>query len=147
MPIDVDPSLLGRKFDRVSYGPITADELIAFARALGETTPCYVEPGADLVAHPTFCVRYKGGKFYPENLPTQIDFRRGFDAGKDIELGVPVRADDTIHVSSAVHELYEKTGRSGTMAFIVIRFTMTNQRGETVAVIDNRFLHKLGTPA
>ena len=41
----------------------------------------------------------------------------------------------------------QKTGRSGTMAFIVIRFTMTNQRGETVALIDNRFLHKLGAPA
>jgi hypothetical protein len=144
MAFAVDPKLLGREFDRTDYGPVTEDELIAYARAVGETTPCYVEPGPNLVAHPTFCVRYKSRKFYPDDLPTQIDFRRGFDAGKDIELGVPVRAGDTIHVSSAVHELYEKTGRSGTMAFIVIRFTMTNQRGETVALIDNRFLHKLG---
>jgi hypothetical protein len=147
VPFDVDPNLLGREFDHTDYGPITEDELIAYARAVGETTPCYVEPGPDLVGHPTFCVRYKSRKFYPEDLPTNIDFRRGFDAGKDIELGVSVKAGDTIHVSAAVHELYEKTGRSGAMAFIVIRFTMTNQRGETVALIDNRFLHKLGTPS
>ena len=66
----------------------------------------------------------------------------GFDAGKDIELGVPVRPGDAITVSSTAHDLYEKTGRSGSMYFVVIRFTMTNQRGETVAVVDNRFMHR-----
>jgi hypothetical protein len=28
------------------------------------------------------------------------------------------------------------------MYFVVIRFTMTNQRGEMVAVVDNRFMHR-----
>ncbi|HZP40127.1 MAG TPA: MaoC family dehydratase N-terminal domain-containing protein [Candidatus Binatia bacterium] len=142
MPLDVPPDFLGREFDRAEYGPLTAEELIAFARALGETAPEYTQPGPDLIAHPTFCVRYKGSRFYPENMPKHIDVRRGFDAGKDIALGVPVRPGDTITVSAAAHELYEKTGRTGSMYFVVIRFTMTNQRGETVAVVDNRFMHR-----
>src|SRR5439155_185943 len=49
---------------------------------------------------------------------------------------------DTIDVRSTLHEVYEKTGRTGSMYFVVIRFTMTNQRGEMVAVVDNRFMHR-----
>jgi hypothetical protein len=142
MPLHLDPAILGREFDRATYGPVTAGELIAFARALGESRPEYTADGPELVGHPTYCARFKGAKFYPEALPPEIDIRRGFDAGKDIELGVPVRPGDTVHVSCTLHEVYEKTGRSGSMYFVVLRFTMTNQRDETLAVIDNRFMHR-----
>ncbi len=142
MALAVDPNLIGQEFDRTEYGPVTAAELIAFATALGETRSDYTLDGPALIAHPTYCVRYKGHKFYPDNLPKTIDIRRGFDAGKDIELGVPVRPGDTITVRSSLHELYEKTGRTGTMVFLVLRFRMTNQRGELLAVVDNRFMHR-----
>jgi hypothetical protein len=142
VPLDLDPSILGREFDRTLYGPISAEELIEFARALGETDPRYTEPGPDLIGHPTFCVRHKGDRFYPDNLPASINLRSGFDAGKDIEIGVPVRPGDTIEVRSTLHEIYEKTGRTGSMYFVVTRFTITNQRGEMVAIIDNRFMHR-----
>ena len=142
MPLDIDPAIIGREFDHAVYGPVTTEELIAFAEALGETRPEYTEAGPDLVGHPTYCVRYKGNKFYPDNLPKTIDVRRGFDAGKDIELGRPIRPGDTIDVRCTLHEVYEKTGRSGSMYFVVIRFTMTNQRGEMVAIVDNRFMHR-----
>jgi acyl dehydratase len=65
-----------------------------------------------------------------------------FDAGKDIELGVPIRPGDVISIVSSLHDVYEKTGRTGTMIFVVVRFTMTNQRRETVAIVDNRFMYK-----
>jgi hypothetical protein len=142
MPLDPDPSIIGKEFDHAVYGPVTAEELIDFARALGETRPEYTAPGPDLVGHPTFCVRYKGNKFYPENIPKTINVRTGFDAGKDIELGVPVHPGDTVDVRCTLHEVYEKTGRTGSMYFVVIRFTMTNQRGEMLAIVDNRFMHR-----
>ena len=142
MPLAIDPSILGQEFDHTRYGPVTAEELIAFARALGETRPEYTEPGPALVGHPTFCVRYKGNKFYPESIPKTINVRTGLDAGKDIQLGAPVRPGDTIEIRSILHEVYEKTGRTGSMYFVVIRFTMTNQRGEMLAVVDNRFMHR-----
>ena len=134
--------MLGKEFDRTVHGPVTADELIEFARALGGSLPEYTQPGPGLVGHPTFCVRYKGGKFYPESIPPTINLRTGLDAGKDIELGVPVRVGDTVEVRSTLHEVYEKTGRTGSMYFVVIRFTMTNQRGEMLAIVDNRFMHR-----
>ena len=142
MALAIDPSIIGQEFDRTTYGPVTPDELIVFARALGETRREYTLPGPDLVGHPTYCVRYKGNKFYPDSIPKTINVRTGFDAGKDIELGLPVRPGDTVEVRSTLHEVYEKTGRSGSMIFVVIRFTMVNQRGEMLAVIDNRFMHR-----
>jgi hypothetical protein len=41
-----------------------------------------------------------------------------------------------------VHDVYEKTGRSGTMVFIVFRTTLTNQRGEMVAVVDQKMMSR-----
>ena len=142
MPLDIDPSILGREFDRAEYDPVTVDELISFARAVGESHPCYIQAGPELVAHPTFCVRFKGRKFFPDTLPETLRFRMSFDAGKDIALGVPIRPGDVITIVSTLHEVYEKTGRTGSMVFVVVRFTMTNQRQETVAVVDNRFMYK-----
>ena len=106
------------------------------------STNSNVEPGPGLIGHPTFCLRYKGHKFYPENIPKSINLRTGLDAGKDIAFGVPVRPGDTIDIRSTLHEVYEKTGRTGSMYFVVIRFTMKNQRGEMIAIVDNRFMHR-----
>lgn len=142
MPLDVDRAIIGQEFDRVDGDAITADELIAFARSLGATHPCYTEPGPDLVAHPTFCVRFRGRKFFPDNLPEGLRTRMSFDAGKDIELGVPIRPGDRVTVASTLHDVYEKTGRSGTMIFVVVRFALTNQRGELVANVDNRLMYR-----
>lgn len=142
MPLDFDPSILGAEFDRATEGPVKAEELIAFAKALGETSPCYTEPGPALVAHPTYCVRFKGQKFFPDNLPESLKTRMSFDAGKDLELGVPIRPGDTITVRSTLHDVYEKTGRSGSMVFVVVRFTLANQRGELLAKVDNRLMYR-----
>ena len=142
MPLDIDPSILGREFDRAEHEPVTAEALISFAHALGEAHPCYIQAGPELIAHPTYCVRFKGNKFFPDTLPETLRFRMSFDAGKDIELGAPIRPGDVITIVSTLHEVYEKTGRTGSMIFVVVRFTMTNQRRENVAVVDNRFMYK-----
>jgi hypothetical protein len=142
VPLDIDRAILGQEFDRAEHVPVTAQGLVSFASALGETHPCYIQAGPDLVAHPTYCVRFKGRKFFPDTLPETLRFRMSFDAGKDIELGVPIRPGDVITSVSTLHDVYEKTGRTGSMIFVVVRFLMTNQAGETVAIVDNRFMYK-----
>jgi acyl dehydratase len=77
----------------------------------------------------------------PRQMPRNLG-RNGLDAGKDIEIGVPIRAGDVLTASSTVHDIYEKTGRSGTMVFIVFRTTVSNQRGETVSVVDQRMMFR-----
>jgi acyl dehydratase len=143
MPLEFDRAILGQEFDRVEREPVTAADLVAFATSLGETDPCYVDPAhPDLVAHPTFVVRYRGRQYLPDSLPDPLKTRLSLDAGKDIEFGVPIRAGDRISVTSSLHDIYEKTGRSGAMTFVVVRFTIRNQDGALVAYIDNRMLFK-----
>jgi acyl dehydratase len=67
----------------------------------------------------------------------------GLMAGIDIELDAPIRAGDSIRVSSRVKETYEKTGRTGTMIFVVVRSTLTNQNGEVVAHVDHRMMNRV----
>ena len=76
----------------------------------------------------------------PSNLPK--DLRIGLDAGKDIEFGVPVRVGDVLTASSTVHDIFEKTGRTGTMKFLVLRTVITNQREQQVAVMDQKMMFR-----
>lgn len=137
LPLGLDPALLDVEFDASTSAPVTAEEIREFAESLGETHPQYF--GAAPIAPPTFCMKFRGNRFFHPGIPPQA-FLRGFDAGKDIQFGVPIRAGDVVHTTNVLHEVYEKTGRTGSMVFIVSRQTMTNQHGEKIAAIDSRFM-------
>ncbi len=141
LPFGIDVALIGVEFDSSTSTPVTAEEIREYAAALGKSHAAYFAP--EPIAPPTFCVKFRGNRFFHPALPREA-FVRGLDAGKDIQFGEPIRAGDVIHTSNVLHEIYEKTGRSGSMVFIVSRQTMTNQRGETVAVIDSRFMLRSG---
>jgi acyl dehydratase len=148
MSIDVDRSIVGQEFDHTVFEPVTTAQILAYAEAYGERDPLYTDeavaargPHGGLVAPPTFALRLRGSHFMPRDLPRNLG-RNAFDAGKDIEIGVPVRSGDILTSSSTVHDVYEKTGRSGRMVFIVFRTAVTNQRGETVAVIDQKMMFR-----
>jgi len=137
LPFGIDPGLMGNEFDSSTSEAVTAQEIHDYAESLGETHPAFF--ATEPIAPPTFCVKFRGNRFFHPGLPHEA-LLRGFDAGKDIQFGAPIRAGDVISTRNVLHELYEKTGRTGSMVFIVTRQTMTNQRGEMVAVIDNRFM-------
>jgi hydroxyacyl-ACP dehydratase HTD2-like protein with hotdog domain len=50
-----------------------------------------------------------------------------------IDLGEPVLAGDVVKVTKRITDLFEKEGRSGTLVFVKMEFTFTNQRGDLVA--------------
>jgi len=139
---EIDRNLLGKEFDRATYGPVTAEELVSFARKLGETDPSFLdEHSAALVAHPSFVVKLRGDRALPEFVVRQMR-SGGFDAGKDIELGASIHVGDMLQVRSWLHDIYEKTGRSGTMVFLVLRTEIRNQRGIMVATVDQRMMQR-----
>jgi acyl dehydratase len=144
MSFTIDRAMVGSEFDHTEFPPISEEQILAYAAAYGETSPLYTDPAAaargphgGLIAPPTFAVSLRGKHFMPRNSG-----RNGFDADKDIEIGAPVRPGDVLTASSTVHDIYEKTGRSGTMVFIVFRTTVTNQRGETVSVVDQKMMFR-----
>jgi len=145
---DIDRAVIGREYDRMTYPPVTASELIAYARSLGVEDPIYLDekaaaagPYGGLVAFPTFVVKLRGGVHFPPEVVKEMT-RAGFDAGKDIELGEPIRPGDVLTASSRITEIYDKTGRSGTMTFLVFRHELRNQRDALVANVDNRLMQR-----
>lgn len=137
LPLGLDASLIGTEFDSSTSEPVTAEDIREYAESLGDRHPAYT--AREPVAPPTFCMKFRGNRFFHPSIPQEA-FLGGFDAGKDIRFGVPIRPGDVIHTRNILHEVYEKTGRTGTMVFVVSRQTMTNQRGEMVAMIDSRFM-------
>jgi acyl dehydratase len=85
-------------------------------------------------------VTFRNGRHFFQHVPRFG--RAGFDAGKDVEFVRPIHAGDKITLSSHVKEIYEKTGRTGTMVFVVVRSTLRNQDGQEVAHIDHRFMSR-----
>ncbi len=147
MALDFDRSILGAVFDETSFAPITTQEILDFAAALGETNPLYTDeaaaaegPYGSLVAPPTFLTKLRPNKMTPENMPKFGNV--GFDGGRDLDVFEPVRPGDSLTMVSKIHDIYEKTGRSGSMYFIVLRNEVSNQNGKKVAVIDHRIMQR-----
>ncbi|MBI3785030.1 MAG: MaoC family dehydratase N-terminal domain-containing protein [Deltaproteobacteria bacterium] len=134
MALDFDRSILGTEFDHSVHPAVRQTDIDAYAATVGETVAA---PG---LAPPTYVVSLRTRHFLPPNMPNLGQV--GFDAGKDIDFGVPIRVGDTLTSSSTIHDIYEKTGRSGSMRFIVLRTVVTNQRSEQVAVIDQKMMFR-----
>ena len=137
MAVNYDPALIGKVFETTEPVEVKAERIKIFCDTLGETNPIYTD---GKVAPPAYAVTFRNGRNFFQHVPRFG--RAGFDAGKDVEFLRPIHAGDQITLSSHVKEIYEKTGRSGTMVFVVIRSTLTNQNGEQVAHIDHRFMNR-----
>jgi hypothetical protein len=141
--MDVDAlkaKYVGHEFDQSEFG-VDAESMRAFATACGETLPKYVDPSdPDFQAPPTYTARYHGRRMLPKDFPMEIG--RSFDGGKCVEPKAPIRPGDMLTAKSKIHEIYEKTGRSGGMVFVVHRMEYYNQRDELVSIVDWKLIQK-----
>lgn len=133
---------VGSTFDSADF-EITEEGIVAFAKACGDPDPRYTDPAhADFQAPPTFASQFHGHRMLPKNF-TGFGLEQGaFDAGKCVVWHAPMRPGDTITASSQIADIYEKTGRSGHMTFLVHRMEFRNQKDELVSVVDWRLLQK-----
>jgi 3-hydroxybutyryl-CoA dehydratase len=138
-------NMVGRKFKAGEPFVVTAEKIATFCTAVGENNPLYVDPIAaqagpygGIIAPPAFAASFR--RVEPSSDQAPLFPRGGLMAGIDMELETPIRPGDSISVTTEVKETYEKTGRSGTMVFTVIRSTLTNQKGELVAHVDHRMM-------
>ena len=60
------------------------------------------------------------------------------DAGKAVEWMAPIRDGATLTGKSHMHDIFEKTGRSGRMTFLVRRMELYDENGTHVANADAR---------
>jgi hypothetical protein len=133
---------VGHTFDTVHF-EVDAESLVEFAAACGETLPRYTDPAdPDFQAVPSYTARYHGGRALPEGFPMRME--QSFDGGKCVEWHGAIRPGDRLTARSKIHDVYEKSGRSGGMRFVVHRMEFSNQRDELVSVVDWKMIQKLG---
>lgn len=130
----------GFVFDEIDLD-VAADSLANFAAACGETAAKFVDPAdPDFQSVPNYTTRIHGTKAMPEDFP--VEMQRCFDAGKSVVHHRPVRPGDKIVGRSEIADIFEKSGRSGAMLFIVHRMNFYNQRGEHLAQVDWRLVQR-----
>ena len=129
----------GREFDRIEV-EANPESMLAFAQAVGEEDPRFCDPDhADFQAPVTYTSMFVGRRMFPKGFP-QIGRGMGFDAGKCVDFHAPIRPGARLMASSQIHDIYEKTGRSGPMVFIVHRMEFRNQADELVSTVDWRLV-------
>ena len=133
----------GTVFDSIEV-PARGEDMKEYALACGETDPRYTDPThEDFQAPVNFTSKYHGARMMPEEFP-KFDVRTMIDAGKAVTWHAPIRSGDTLTARSHLHDIYEKTGRSGLMVFLVHRMEFTNAQGELVSVVDWRLILRGG---
>ena len=131
----------GWTFDEVHF-EIKAEAMAEFSLACGEKVPRFTDPAhPNFQAAPSFTARVHGQRQLPEGFP--MNRETSFDGGKAVEWKAPIRAGDTLTARSHIHDIFEKTGRSGGMMFVVHRMEFFNQGEELVAVVDWKMIQKL----
>jgi acyl dehydratase len=126
---------VGFVFDTATF-KVSEAKMLAWAESCGETDPRFTDPShPDFQAHPTFTAHFVSRRTLPEDFP-KIGGPRGIDGGKAVDVLQPIRPGDELKASATIADIYQKTGRSGTMTFIVQRMSFTNQRDEPVSTVD-----------
>lgn len=131
---------VGHRFDESRF-VMDAESMAAFATACGETQPKFVDPANDdFQAVPSYPTRFHGRRALPEEFPMEII--RSFDGGKCVEPKSAIRPGQTLVARSHIHDIFEKTGRSGGMMFVVHRMEFFDEADALVSIVDWKLIQK-----
>ncbi len=133
---------VGHQIDVATF-EMESDRMVAWAQACGDTDPRFVDPDhPDFQAYPNFTTHCTTHQLLPSDFP-KIGPGFGIDGGKSVDCLAPIRPGDVLTGTATIAEIFEKTGRSGTMVFIVHRMTFHNQDGDHVSTVDWKMIRKL----
>ena len=116
--VDVDElksKFLDLEFDTKGFD-IDVAKVAAAARAAGETMPEFIDPQhPDFQVMPAFLASFGSGRRLPIDFPSLGGI--SMDGGKAVASHMPVRRDTQLTGKTHLHDIYDKTGRSGQMVF------------------------------
>ena len=105
---------------------VEAGHLKRFVEAIGDPNPRWTKE-----APPTFLVALAPASMH---LDEAEEYGKGWlNGGNRFEYFEPVKVGDRITATSRVADVYEKTGGSGSMLFIIFETDYVNQDGRSVA--------------
>jgi acyl dehydratase len=141
MPTSINTSIKGKE-----YAPyvvhVERGKIKEFARAIGDLSPFYLDdevgrasPWGDIIAPPTFAVTFRDERADTGALLKDLgtDISRILHGEQEFEHYKPIRPGDTLLCRGRISDLYEKSGKSGPMAFVVRETTITDADNEVVA--------------
>ena len=143
MPIQINRGVLGKEYPPYAV-TVERGRIKDFARAVGDLNPFYLDDrvGAasawgDLIAPPTFAVTFRDETADTGALLRELgtDISRVLHGEQEFELHGQLRSGQTYLCRARIADIYEKTGRSGPMAFVVRETTVTDGGNEVVATL------------
>lgn len=118
---------------------VEAEKSAIVARISGETRPEYTDP-----SHPAFEVfpAYIASLSSGRHLPIDFPSLGGIpvDGGKAVTSIRPVPADVSLNGRTHLHDIYDKSGRSGRMIFLVSRMEIYDGSETLLALADSRMV-------
>jgi len=130
-----DKSLIGKETPP-GRAEAKAEEMMAFAKAIGDERPEYVDAAAakqagypGLVAPPTFPMR-----FLFDALDPDLFFELGLNmagivhAEQEFIYQRPVIAGEKYVITGKVHDIWEKEGKSGILDFVTFEATALEEK-------------------
>ncbi|MBI2934501.1 MAG: MaoC family dehydratase N-terminal domain-containing protein [Chloroflexi bacterium] len=117
-----------------------------FAQAIGDPNPLWQDEEyagksvyGGIIAPPTFAISLRHDPFM-ERVKQMAAFKRILNGGNDIEYFQPIRPGDVLSVTGKVIDIRERTGKTGSMAFMTLELSYRKQNGEMAAKIRNTII-------
>ncbi|MEM7250511.1 MAG: MaoC family dehydratase N-terminal domain-containing protein [Pseudomonadota bacterium] len=127
---------LNLEFDTKAF-EIDPTKVAAAAAAAGYSEPEFTDPNhQDFQVMPPFLASFASGRRLPIDFPSLGGI--SMDGGKAVTSHQPVRATTALTGKTHLHEIYDKSGRSGRMIFIVARTELYDEAGGHYATVDAR---------
>jgi hypothetical protein len=134
----LEAQFLGKVFDTRTF-VLDADAMLTVATASGELLPRFVDAqDPAFQASPAFLGSLASNRQLPLDFPALDGVP--MDGGKAVTCLGPVRPGVELVGESHLHQIYDKSGRSGRMVFIVSRMELRDPEGTHLATIDNRMV-------
>jgi acyl dehydratase len=143
MPIRINKGVIGKEFPPYVV-TVERGKIKEFARAIGDANPFHLDDrvGAasewgDIIAPPTFTITFRDETADTGTLLRELgtDISRVLHGEQEFEIVRPVRPGESYVCRSKVLDVYEKTGKSGPMAFVVRETAITDTTNEIVATM------------
>jgi len=131
---------------------VGAENVAEFARALGDPNPLYVDaaaaqrgPFGRLVAPPTYPIAFMtqamaGGM--ETFLELGLNFMTLVHGEQEFEYARPIRAGATLTLTGRIADIYEKSGSSGTLDFVVLETEARDADGALVFFSRNTLISR-----
>jgi len=141
MPSQINKSVIGKEMPPFVV-TVERGKIKEFARAIGDLNPLYLDDRVgqasefgDIVAPPTFLTTFRDESADTSALLRELgtDISRVLHGEQEFEIHRPIRPGETFLCRSKVIDVYEKTGKSGPMAFVVRETSVTDKTNEIVA--------------